>query len=473
MRKGRVKTSWAAVSMGNEGQPVVCYQVNGTPRCLHFTDGEHLARVVQEGGLTVGKWIVAVPAEQCILKTLRLPAGDLREAAQMAGFELPALVPLPREELTYGCSLLRQHEKGMDVLLWILKLDVLQRCLTLYRTLGVEPQVTLPDVLAIRAWFAARTAGHPLASVVDVLAAAQTTTVIVSQEGLVQTGRQLSESEEGEDGAIWETVLVSASAGPESPEGPAPRILVSFSGDAERAARIRNALGVLPQADRYEWNMVEAAAAVTYPQDDEPPKPCTECCQEAVIAEGLLRSLSHPHLEQINLLPETYAVSRRRWARWRGYGLLFGLLVLVLLLLWSLLVARNLRLKRQCELVRSEIAPIQDTAAAVAGKRHRLQAIQHQIADRGQLVLLIQELYRYTPTTISFYELTFSRQPEAALVEIKGQADSLPTALEYTDAVREAKLLAGLQILNAQQIPSPGGGVVEFKATCTLRGDHR
>ena len=54
-------------------------------------------------------------------------------------------------------------------------------------------------------------------------------------------------------------------------------------------------------------------------------------------------------------------------------------------------------------------------------------------------------------------------------IDIKGQADLLPTAFEYTDAVREAKLLRAMQIINAQQIPRAGGGsVVEFKATCTV-----
>jgi hypothetical protein len=143
-------------------------------------------------------------------------------------------------------------------------------------------------------------------------------------------------------------------------------------------------------------------------------------------------------------------------------------------LTWVLLVVGNLRVTKQCQLVRAEIAPIRDTANAVAGKRQQLRAIQRQLSNRGQLGQLIQELYEHTPATISVYELTFSRQQEAASLEIKGQADFLPTALEYTDAVRDAELLAGLQIVNAQQIPQVGGGsTVEFKASCTIRSERR
>ncbi|MHC4743843.1 MAG: hypothetical protein ACYS8Z_18155, partial [Planctomycetota bacterium] len=82
----------------------------------------------------------------------------------------------------------------------------------------------------------------------------------------------------------------------------------------------------------------------------------------------------------------------------------------------------------------------------------------------------ISELYRYTPKAISISELKYRTKGSAASIDLKGQADSLPTAFDYTEAVKDAELLCDLQIITAQQVARPGGGsVVEFKAYCGLQ----
>jgi hypothetical protein len=54
-------------------------------------------------------------------------------------------------------------------------------------------------------------------------------------------------------------------------------------------------------------------------------------------------------------------------------------------------------------------------------------------------------------------------------LEIKAQADTLSNAFDYAEAMQEATLLQEMQIENAQQVPRPGGSVVEFKALCFIR----
>ena len=257
----------------------------------------------------------------------------------------------------------------------------------------------------------------------------------------------------------------------EPPEG---KTVVSFTGDMEHASRIRGELSRRAAPDRWEFGTVEPVQAISYPLNGEAAQAREGFHHEAIVAEGLLLALSDPHLERMNLLPEEYTARHRRRAMFYAYGQFLGLLLAAIVLAWSLLAVSTFQVTKQYEQVRSEIAPIRDAANAVAGKRLRLQAIQRQLSDRGQLASLIRELYQYTPAPISFYELTFNRQPDAASVEIKGQADFLPTALEYTDAVQDARLLAGLQIVNAQQVARAGGGsVVEFKASCTIRSEGR
>ena len=118
--------------------------------------------------------------------------------------------------------------------------------------------------------------------------------------------------------------------------------------------------------------------------------------------------------------------------------------------------------------VQVQIDPIEHIASSVDSKRQRVEAMQKQLSNRGQITQIIEELYRYTPKNISISELRFTSKHSGASIEIEGQADLLANAFEYADAMRQADLLDEIQIVNAQQIPRPGGSIVEFKAHCII-----
>jgi pimeloyl-CoA synthetase len=122
-------------------------------------------------------------------------------------------------------------------------------------------------------------------------------------------------------------------------------------------------------------------------------------------------------------------------------------------------------------MIESQIAPIEYTASTVDSKRQRLSAIQKQLSNRGQITAVIDELYRYTPKAISISELRIVSKHSGTSIEIKGQADLLSTAFDYTDAMSKAELLNRIQIENAQQIHRPGGSVIVFKAYCDIQED--
>ena len=120
-------------------------------------------------------------------------------------------------------------------------------------------------------------------------------------------------------------------------------------------------------------------------------------------------------------------------------------------------------------LVEAEIAPIKDVARRIEAKREQVRAIQDQLAHRGLMLKVLQELYEYTPPSISLNELRLTSQEGTTSIWISGQADILSNAFGYTEALKEARLLKELNIENAQQLIRSGGkSVVEFKAECTL-----
>jgi hypothetical protein len=192
---------------------------------------------------------------------------------------------------------------------------------------------------------------------------------------------------------------------------------------------------------------------------------------EGIIATGLLDLAVHTKLPYSNLLPQQYTRRIRQKALLFRY-LRTGCLSLVLILLvWLCLVAMNWRTERMSREIESQITPIEYTASMVDRKRQRVSVIKEQVSNRGQIMAIIDEIYKYTPKAISLSELRFTYQHGGASIEIKGQADLLSTAFSYTDAMSKADLLNNLQIENAQQIPRPGGSVVVFKAYCDIRYD--
>jgi len=192
---------------------------------------------------------------------------------------------------------------------------------------------------------------------------------------------------------------------------------------------------------------------------------------EAVVAAGLLELAANSKLLHFNLLPQQYVKRRQRKTLLVNYLVTGFMSLLLVLLSWLCLVGMNRRIDRMSREIESQIAPIEHIASSVESKRQRVKALRKQLSNRGQIAQIIDELYRYTPKAISISELKFVSRYDKASVEIKGQADLLANAFRYTDAMNKADLLDKIQIINAQQIPRPGGSVVEFKAHCDIKND--
>jgi Tfp pilus assembly protein PilN len=149
------------------------------------------------------------------------------------------------------------------------------------------------------------------------------------------------------------------------------------------------------------------------------------------------------------------------------------LCVFAILCLWLNFAIMNWRIQRACQKIEKEIAPIKHIAADVESKRQKVKAIQAQLSNRDQISEIFSQLYKYSPKQISISQMSYLSKADTASVNIKGQADTLSSAFEYSDAMKDSELLNNIQIINAQQIPRPGGSVVEFKAECTMRGSLR
>lgn len=488
MKKAKpLKTSWAALSLADwpgadvaasrpDGAPgrsdvVVCLKADGAPHCLRFESLEQLGEALAQKTLVVHKWAVAAPRELYILKALSLPAADLDEAARMAEFEVPALVPLSAQEVVYGCTAAGRQDNLLRVLVYLIKADALARYLEPCQAAGIKPQRIVPDVLAMHAWFlhAVQDNSRPAAFV---LAGSRQCHILTSDQGNFQDSRMrlLGEDPAANAEEIAQEVIDRAAQlaargreGPEASESVLTAVVLA---------------GGPPLVPLLEARLRAAGAAATEitvidlpPAGDFLSGPSGSVGPDAaaLTAAGLFELSTGSKQPHVNLLPPEYFVQEQRRLLLRNALRVAVLAVLVVILTSVCLGAANRRLTRACRMIQAQIAPIEKLAGGVDRKRQRLKAVQRQLANRGRITETLAELYECTPKEISISVLDIAWKQGAMSIDMQGQADLLPTAFEYTNAVRDAPLLRAMQILDAQQVPrADGRGVVEFKAHCSI-----
>lgn len=470
MKKRKIKTDWASLTVTGEGQAVVCVECNSTPRCLQFHSLEELQKALYSKKIAVKKWAVAVPRSLCILKPLTVPASDMTEVAKMLEFELPSLVPLPPNEIVYGCTLLNKQDNMLKVLVCILKLSVLNEYLGPYEAIGIEPRRITLDSLAVQNWFSAA-GGVTSDAKISVFVEKCRCIVLTCINGDFHMTYEGYLREEHVEISSREVVQEILSRQDQLPTSLREKTAILLAGAKEYTSEIESMLRVAPGEAACEKVRIVESPQIACCQGGNDDRDGNGLSFEAVVTTGLFELAVNSKLPYSNLLPREYLKRARRKALLYNYLLTGFLSLLLILLLWLSLIAMNWRIEKRSRMIERQIAPIEYIASTVESKRQRIKAVRNQISNRGQVAKILEELYRYTPRTISISELRFVSRHNGASIEIKGQADVLSNAFEYVNAVSQADLLGMIQIVNAQQIPRPGGSVVEFKAECVVRND--
>jgi Tfp pilus assembly protein PilN len=467
-----IKTEWASLCLADDGNVIVCAKYNGTPRCLRYSSLEQFQQAINEKRVLIKKLAVVVPRSSCILKSLALPASDLDEASRMIEFELPSLVPLSADETIYGSTLLNRQDNMLNTLVCILKLHTLEEHLEPYRVTGIEIHRIALSSLAIQFWFNAAsqvTSKPTICALMNKHRCAIQTCI----DGNLHRANELTFEGLDTTASSHEIVGEILRQQGELPASLKETVIFVLAGSENRILEVKNVLcSILPESDVAEKiSIIPNPSVQRYADGVVSEDDGDRFAWEGIIALGLFDIAVRAKLPHSNLLPQQYAKRHVRKALLFKY-LRTGCLSLVLILLiWLCLVAMNWRTEKMSRRIESQIAPIEHTASMVDRKRQRVNVIQEQLSNRGQITAIIDEIYKYTPKAISLSELRFMSRHGGVSIEIKGQADLLSTAFSYTDAMSKANLLNNLQIENAQQIPRPGGSVVVFKAYCDIRYD--
>ena len=461
MKQATINTRWASLKLTAAGSAVIGVKANGSLSCFYFENTDDLAEAIKTRRIRVKHWIIGVRDDLCIRKSVDLPARDVGQAYRMLEFELPSYVPLPTEGLAYGCVSAGQGGDLLGVSAYILKTTHLESILHQCQQIGIRPAKVLVDSVAAEAWFNSGTT--PGSTAINLLFGQEYLFISAVAKGdVVRHGEMLLQNDDlprqNED-IIDEINLIADEMALDTQQ-----IALRIAADGGRQGEVK----------RWLEERFGAIECLTLPEikafDTGVDFPADRCAWESIVTLGLCNTVGNSDLSFLNLLPRR---TLRRAERKQLVGNAIAALILLACLIfcmWLNFALMNWRIEWTSQTIAREITPIEHIAADVESKRQKVKAIQKQLANRDQISNIFSHLYKYSPKEVSISQMDYSSRTGVASINIRGQADTLSRAFEYSDAMKESELLSNMQIVNAQQIPRPGGSVVEFKAQCAVRG---
>jgi hypothetical protein len=468
MNKNKIKTDWASLKLSDEGGATIYAKNKKGSFCIQYTRRELLKKAIERKKITARKWAVAVPNSCCIFKSVVLPTTDLEEAANMIEFEVPSLVPLPAEEFIYGCMPLGTKGNMLNVRVCIIRKNTLNEILEAYTSIGIQPNKIIFDALALHCWFCS-VSKDILADQINIFINKRRCFVLSSIKGDFQESCEFDLPLKNENKNTEEQWAQIAWHIEDFAYSKVSDFQIALAGPKDKASKIKNFLQ--SKSDKFSSKIITVyeLPEVVCSEDSATKQTHNGTYFDSVIATGLLEAVSNPRLQNLNLLAQSFIKKSQQRLLLFNYFSAAASFIILICLIWLSLFLTNWRIERQCKKVQSQIAPIEHIAGSVESKRQQVKAVGLQFINRGQLIQLFEELYRYTPQSVTIAQLKYTCQAEGAIVELDGQADSLSNAFEYPDAMSQAKFLNEIQIINAQQVPRPGGSVVEFQAKCNMR----
>jgi len=455
------KTNCASVKITSSGSAILSLKSTNIPYCLYFENTDQLADAIRKRQIRIKKWIISVPDNLCITKSIELPASDIAQAYKMLEFELSSHLPLPIEELVYGCMPVSKSGNLLKVSVHILKVKTLEDILAKFRSVGIRPSRVMVDSTAIQCWFKK-----------DIKNDITGINLMFGKENLFISAAKNDSFQRYDEILLQEGGLESQR---EQITEEINHLITDLSADKQLSV-LRIAAGRDIQTEVKSWfegdfrniECLELPQLNSFAKDSD----CTEndFTFESVITQGLLKAAEDSALIFLNLLPEKALKKAEQKQLITNAAVTVVLGIFVVFCLWLNFAVINWRIQSACQKITKEIAPIKHIAADVESKRQRVKAIQTQLSNRELISRIFSQLYRYSPEQISISRMDYSSKADSASVNIKGQADTLSNAFEYSDAMKDSELLNNIQIINAQQIPRPGGSIVEFKAQCNVRG---
>ena len=400
-------------------------------------------------GLTPGAPVVlALPRNEVIIRTIRVPSSDLQQIAQMVPFEAASHLPWPPEESEIGYEVQGTDSDGYTtVLLFIARKQSIEEHLERLREYGIRP--TRVEVSVFSAARLLRCAGDNERPAVLITGKEGLTFVRLSSgchafsrgvaggEAPVQMLRQTMELDVRRNGARGSFTSLILVGGSDQDQG----ALSTLCGTSTPIIR----------AETARFTALNGAGSLQ-PSD-------FVCVGAALGVHGQ---------PSANLLPSREAralVLRQILRQGRSLALLIVWLAAILFTMGYYAFARE---THRAEKAEQAIAAIEQDVGDLRSKGEALKLLANERRRVGAPLRIVLELYERTPQAVGIGSMQYDARGSLVL---RGESSSFPVVLQYFDTLSRSSLFrkANLDYVTRPQSTS-GQGTVEFKVTCELRG---
>lgn len=453
------KTGLASIRITSEKSIILSVNSEDEPVCFYFENINQFTETLKKKQFHIKQWVVSIPDAFCITKVMELPTVNMDQAYNMVEFEISTYLPLPAESLVYGCvPLISDNANLLKVAVYILKVKTLENILVRFKSVGITISKIMVDSVVVGSWFGLDRNSD--ADQINILFTKDSLFLYLVKSGYFQRHEEipLSDTIENQKEDIIHQInyLASELLGGKQP-------VLKIAADVDIQPQIKK----LFEADFSSIEFLEPPDLNSFVEGNLPEK---DYVFDSVVSQGLLKAAEDPDFKFLNLLGAKILNIAKRKKFVINIIVTTATCLFAVFCLWFNFQVKNWRIQYACQKITNEIAPIKHIAADVENKRQKVKAIQAQLSGREQISDFFSQLYKYSPRNITINHVVYSSVTGTVAINIKGQSETLSDAFEYSEAMKDAKLLRNTQIINAQQIPRPGGSVVEFKAECMVGG---
>lgn len=440
------KKCWNSIVYSPEGKIAISSMINGKRFNGSYDSVDDIVENQKSITGKSGKWVVAIPDSECISKEITLPAANLEEASKMIEYELHGLVPIDPEGLVYGCYEMSQEAGSYNLCVCVIKKSLIDKYYADLRRINICPDKIIVHSLAIRE-------ACPDIADCTVLSANDKVALLIRYAPNRAPMSKYFDVDMRQD--YSEEILNHLSCC-----NPGEKLILALP-DAINA-QLRQKLASRDSIAELKYTGVDDLDCQTEDGD----------ILSGLISKGAIAVCKNDKYANFNLIHAKELNNRARKKTTLFYCVNTALLAILVLLVWLNLWLSNVRLSREIDIIDKQIEPIKDVAIQVGAKKIQLNAIKEQISSKGKIIEILDDFYGYTPANISLNELKIEHLAKGLRVQIKGQTQDHASAFGYTQALKKAAYIDGLNIGVGHMIPrSQGKSIVEFGAECILSGD--
>jgi len=415
-------------------------------------DGETVAGVLD--GLTpekAGTLLIAIPRDHALTRLLSFPSVDSNELSRMVELSVGAQFPYPPDQLVTDFQVVEQHDGTSTVQVVACRRATVDSLVSDVASRGWQPRLITPASWGIGAWFRRASGASDVRepAMIVHLDTAQTDLVLMSRGRVAfsrSVRRGLAEWQAGCDGLerlgheVRRHCLASTNGWPSLEVA---SVVLTGVGPLEQwaealARRVGKPVTVIPPPD------VEDAP------DGAAPSP--------IVAWGLGMAQEE---WVVNVAPTELRRLHRRQQHLRQAIVTAALACVVLGLGAGVVWAAA---HRQGQIMAQTAAVMREwerAGGSLQHAQHEWHRLERLLADRRWSHAMLVELFRLTPSTVTFESVTVERDPRQAVV--RGSASTTAQVLEHLRLLDESGKWTQVMLRHATPRRTAAGIQTDFE----------